>query len=178
MRPEIRPKEDQNFWDFLFSSIFITLLGLSAAQIYFTRGSLPTSIPLFDALIVALAVFRLVRLLSYDKVMRFGRECLMQKKELEVNGAPFIELTPFSRGMRRTLYDLIQCPWCLGVWMALLVTFLYFEYPWAWYVILILAAAGVGSLIQIFANLMGWRAELDKMEEQEMAKKEQENSRC
>ncbi len=177
MHPQVRPKEDQNFWDFLFSTVFAILLGLSAAQVYFTRGSWPSSIPLFDALILALATFRLVRLFSYDKVTRFCRECFVDKKEIEINGERFIELTPLPRGARRTLHELLECPWCLGVWMALLVTYLYFEYPAAWYVLLVLAVAGVGSLVQITANLLGWRAELDKLEEKEK-EKGGESGRC
>jgi hypothetical protein len=45
--------------------------------------------------------------------------------------------------------------------------FAYFIFPWAWSVIFFLAIAGAGSLLQVIANGVGWRAEILKMEAQE-----------
>jgi hypothetical protein len=41
--------------------------------------------------------------------------------------------------------------------------FFYFIYPWAWSIIFFLALAGVGSLIQVWANSIGWQAENRKL---------------
>ena len=64
--------------------------------------------------------------------------------------------------------DLLHCPWCIGVWSALIVVFCYFVFPWAWSVIFFLALAGAGSLLQVIANGIGWRAELLKKETKQL----------
>jgi energy-converting hydrogenase Eha subunit G len=64
--------------------------------------------------------------------------------------------------VRRTLADLFGCPWCFGTWAALVVVFFYFLTPYAWFAIAVLAVAGIGSLIQLAANLIGHSAELKK----------------
>ena len=51
----------------------------------------------------------------------------------------------------------------------------YFIFPWAWSVIFFLAVAGVGSLMQLYANQIGWRAEnlkLDAKEKEERLRAE------
>ena len=165
MKVELRAKEDQNFWNGLFSISFAVLLGAAVWWVYCIRGSFPTSIPLFDAFIIALAIFRITRLIVYDKITRFAREWFVQKREIVGEGGiAMIELTQFPRGFRRTVHDLLQCPWCVGVWVALAVVFGYFVFSFAWLVILILATAGAGSLFQVTGNLIGWHAEYKKLE--------------
>jgi hypothetical protein len=65
------------------------------------------------------------------------------------------------------MHDLLGCPWCVGLWSGLIVAFFYFMYPWAWFIVLFLAISGLGSLFQLFANLIGWRAELYKLKAKE-----------
>ncbi|OGC80487.1 hypothetical protein A2943_02150 [Candidatus Adlerbacteria bacterium RIFCSPLOWO2_01_FULL_51_16] len=123
--------------------------------------------PLFDFVLLALAAFRVTRLVVYDKIARWFRELFADTREFQENGILFVEVKPYGTGVRHTLHDLLQCPWCIGVWSALIVTFFYFVYPWAWIVILFLAVAGVSSLFQVVANLTGWRAENLKLDAEE-----------
>ena len=175
-----RPKEDQNFWNFLLSLVFALLFALSAREIYLTRGGYPIAVSFFDAVLIALAIFRLTRLVVYDKITRFAREWFVQKREItRGDGVVMIEMQPHPRGLRRTIGDLLGCPWCIGVWAALLVVFCYFEYPWAWYVIFVLAVAGIGSALQITANLIGWSAERSKLSAHAMHKEsETQEEKC
>lgn len=154
-----RPKEDQNIWNFLFSVFFICVLVGAIWAIREITGGFPTSIPLFDFVLLALAAFRITRLIVYDKIARWFRELFADTRECVEDGVVFIEIKPYGTGMRHTLHDLLQCPWCIGVWSGLIVSFFYFVFPWAWFVILFLAVAGVSSLLQVSANLIGWRAE-------------------
>jgi hypothetical protein len=45
------------------------------------------------------------------------------------------------------------------MWSALIGTLAYYAFPWAWFVVLFLAIAGVSSFVQIIANAIGWYAE-------------------
>ena len=114
------------------------------------RGGYLVSVPPFDAVMIALATFRITRLVVYDKIMRWFRD-------LFENGA----------GPLHTIRDLLQCPWCIGIWASLSVVFVYFVFTWGWFVVFFLAMAGAGSMLQIVANLIGWKAEILKMEAKE-----------
>ena len=128
------------------------------------RGGFLVSVPPFDALLMALATFRITRLIVYDKITRWFRELFADSREFTEGGVTYVEIKPFSSGFRHTIHDLLECPWCIGIWSALVVVFFYFIYPWAWSVIFFLALAGAGSLIQIWANGIGWKAENLKLD--------------
>ena len=157
-----RQKEDQNIWNFVFSLFFIGVLGASIWAIRELTGGYPSTIPVFDALLLALAAFRITRLLVYDKIARWFRELFADTVQFEEAGVSYVAIKPYGSGLRHTIYDLLQCPWCIGVWSALIVTFFYFVFPWAWFVILFLAVAGASSLMQVSSNLIGWKAENTK----------------
>jgi hypothetical protein len=123
------------------------------------RGTFPTAISVFDFVLLALAAFRITRLIVYDKIARWFRELFADTREFEEDGILYVEIKPYGVGMRHTIHDLLQCPWCIGVWSGLIVTFFYFVFPWAWVLILFLAVAGASSLFQVIANLIGWKAE-------------------
>lgn len=160
----MRPKSDQNFWNFLFSVVFAVLLFTSMWSIESTQGSLPSSIPLFDLVLIIFAVLRLSRLFVYDKITEFIRDLFLRKQLITAkDGTVLVDRFPYERGPLRTISDLLNCPWCVGVWAALGVLYFYFITPLAWYVILFLAVAGVASFIQLLTNMIGWRAEYLKM---------------
>jgi hypothetical protein len=161
---QIRPKEDQNFWNFVFSIFFIFVLIGALLLMRALRGGFLVSVPPFDAIMMAFAAFRITRLIVYDKITRWFRELFVQTKEIERDGKKWVEIIPFNQGFRHTVYDLLQCPWCIGFWAALAVVFFYFIFVWAWTIIFFLAIAGAGSLLQLSANLIGWRAENYKLD--------------
>ena len=159
-----RKKEDQNVWNFIFSVFFIAVLIGALWAMYKIRGEFPISVGPFDALLMAFATFRITRLIVYDKITRWFRELFVKSRVFEKNEEKWVEIIPYTSGFCHTIYELLQCPWCIGIWAALIVMFCYFMFPWAWSVIFFLALAGAGSLIQILANLIGWRAENLKLD--------------
>lgn len=165
--PTRRPHEDQNLWNFIFSIFFVLVLVGALWAIYTNRGSWPTSISIFDAFLLVCAAFRITRLVVYDKITRFFREWFVHKTIVEHAGSKWVEMRPVEDGFRQTMADLLVCPWCVGLWSGLVVSFFYYMYPWAWFVILFLAISGLGSLVQILANMIGWRAEIYKLQAKE-----------
>lgn len=123
---------DQIFWKSFFIIFFLLLF---SGVFYFLHlfNRLHSSISTFDFIILSLATFRLIRLVTYDDITDFIRDYLAK----------------FSSGPRKILWHLLDCPWCSGIWMALVVMFLYFVSPFTWYLLLLLAISGVGSFIQI-----------------------------
>jgi hypothetical protein len=159
-----RVHEDQNFWNFLFSGFFLVVLVAVLCVIYHITGGFVLAVTPFDALLMAFATFRITRLIVYDKITRWFRELFVKKRLYEKDGKTWVEVLPYERGFFHTIYDLLQCPWCIGFWSALIVLFVYTVFPWASWVILFLALAGASTLLQLYANSLGWKAENLKLD--------------
>ncbi len=137
-----------HFWH-TFLLFFFVALALVAFSWLAGHNRLTAWIPLGDFVLISLAIFRLIRLFTYDAITAFLREW-------------FVGADPES--FRGSLGTLINCPWCTGLWFSLVVVFFYFLTPFAWYGILILALGAVASFLQLLANLIGWSAEAKKRE--------------
>lgn len=135
-----------HFWNIFFLIFFIAAAKLAYFGLDF-NGLLIPVVPLGDFALMALATQRLVRLFAYDHVTDFIRNWFKGADE---------------RSLLGTMGALINCPWCTGLWFALVVVFGYFATPIAWYAILVLALGTVGSFLQVLFNLIGWTAELKK----------------
>lgn len=158
-------KDDQAFWYILFSLFFVGLIALGTWILYRAHGFLPEYVELFDFLLIILATFRLTRLFVYDKILQFFRDWFSERREIIADtGDVVIERVTPPRGPRRTMSELLGCPWCAGMWFGAFVAFFYFLTPFAWFFIFILAVGGVATLVQIGANLIGWHAEYKKIE--------------
>lgn len=160
---EVQPKNDQNIWSIFFTLVYAAAFVWGLLLLKNVNGELPTSIPLFDLILIILAAFRLTRLFVYDHIARFVRDLFLDKEEyIGARGAVMVKRMDPISGPRRTINELLQCPWCFGMWAGLVVPFFYFLTPYAWFVILALAIAGVATFIQLLANMIGWNAEFTK----------------
>lgn len=159
-------QDEQNLWNFIFSVIFAILLLLMTAGVGDVSSRI-SSLSTIDFFVLALASFRLIRLFSYDKITQFARDFFLDIEETSSRGEKIItKVKPFS-GPRRTIVELLDCPWCTGVWLTLFVCFFFFYSPYAHFPILVLAVAGLGTLFQLFSNTLGWTAENLKIKTKE-----------
>jgi hypothetical protein len=151
---------DQYFWNFVFSVFFIILIVLGAI-ILETESRIPlTELAVVDYVLITLATWRLVRLFVHDIITRFFRE---QFWDVVKVGRGY-RLEKPKAGPRRTLADLLSCPWCMGVWMAATVTFFYLLTPYMIFPTIFLAISAVATFLQLLSNLVGYKAELLKNE--------------
>lgn len=111
---------------------------------------MPHRIDVFDFVLLSLGSFRLIRLFTYDKITDFVREYFHS----------------MDHPMGRTVFELLVCPWCTGIWTALVVISLYTLFPFGWLAILLLAIAGLSSSIQVMTNSMIRYAEKSKLEKE------------
>jgi hypothetical protein len=151
---------DQYFWNFVFTGFFAALVVMGAI-ILETESYRPLSeFEVFDFVLLSLATFRLIRLFVYDAITKFFREQFYDANKIGKN----VVLEKPAKGPRRTIADLLSCPWCFGVWAAAMLTFFYALTPYAYFVILFLAIGAVATFLQLLANMIGWRAEQLKNE--------------
>lgn len=150
----------------MYSLFFIVVAVSMTWSLYVTNGHLPTSIPLFDLVLLVLATLRLTRLFVYDKITHFLRDMFQHVEEeyTEEDVTYFVKVER-TGGPLRTAYELLICPWCFAIWAALFVTYAYFlRTQLFWFPILILAVSGAASPLQTFVNMIGWTAENRKLE--------------
>jgi hypothetical protein len=113
------------------------------------------SITMLDFLILALASFRLTRLLVFDKITEFIRAPFIEEVEqTNEQGETDIYLVPKGGRIRRFFGELLSCYWCTGIWSSIGLCLLYLFIPSiALPFILILAVAGVAAIIETIVQL-------------------------
>jgi Protein of unknown function (DUF1360) len=81
------------------------------------RGhKLPVRIDGRDVLLTGVATHKLSRLIAKDKITAFARAPFT---EYEQPGGPAeVEERARGEGMRRTIGELLVCPYCLGMWIS------------------------------------------------------------
>jgi len=152
---------NQYVWNFILLLFFLFVLWAYMAILEQYAYRPLYSLGLGDVVLITLATFRVIRLFVYDKITAFFREQFWDANE--VDGGEII-LTKPLRGPRRAIADLLSCPWCFGVWAAAMTTFFYVLTPYTFYITLFLSIAAVATLLQLIANMIGWKAEALKKE--------------
>lgn len=149
---------NQYFWNIVFSLFFLVLVAMGAIILEGEARIAYTDLSVTDFVLVTLATFRLTRLFVYDGITKFFREQFYDAKKTKTG----IVLEKPTGGPRRTLADLLSCPWCIGIWMSATVTFFYLWTPYAIFPTILLAIAALSTTLQLLANLIGWHAEQAK----------------
>lgn len=135
-----------HLWYTLLFAFFMAVGVLGYEWLWYS-GLLSGWIPLPDFILMTLAIQRLIRLFTYDHITAFIRDWFMGAEH---------------NTLRHTLGELLNCPWCFGLWCSLVVVFFYFATPLAWYAYVVLALSSVASILQITVNWIGWSAEVKK----------------
>jgi hypothetical protein len=146
---------DQYFWNIIFLVFFVCVVFMATIILQSEAVKPYAELTLLDLTLITLASFRIVRAVIYDKIFAFLREQFYDATEQK---GKVLLMKPDS-GPRRTIADLLSCPWCFGVWATFMVSFFYLLTPYAFFPILFLALSSVASFLQILSNLIGWKAE-------------------
>ncbi len=141
---------DQYFWNFWLLVLFGVLL-VMATIILETESRIPLSeLSLFDLTIIVLASWRLMRFVSSDGTTKFFREQFYDLKKT----VRTLTLEKPVAGPRRTILDIILCPWSFGLGSTALVTFFYLLTTYAIVPVMLLALSGVVALFELVARLL------------------------
>jgi Protein of unknown function (DUF1360) len=141
---------DQYFWNFVFLAFFGFLVAM-ATIILETESRIPLAdLGLFDVGLITLAAWRLTRFLAEDLTTKFIREQFYEVKET----ARALTLEKPLTGPRRTVLDIINSPWSLGLGMTALVLFLYLLSPYFVYPLIIAAVAAIVALLSRAAQYL------------------------
>lgn len=100
-----------------------------------------------DLTVIGMATFRLTRLFTLDKIFAFAREWF-----LDLDETTGIRVKP-AKGIRRVAAELIECPWCTGLWSGLVCVTLYMSGPYLRFLVWMLGVAGIGMVFYTMANM-------------------------
>lgn len=150
---------DQYFWNFIFSVFFLILVIMGSIILETESRIVLDELTTVDFVLMTLATWRLTRLFVYDNITKFIREQFWDV--VKVGEGHTLEKPKV--GPRRTLADLLSCPWCIGVWAAAVIIFFYLITPYAIYPIMLLALSAVATFLQLLSNLIGHKAEQAKI---------------
>jgi hypothetical protein len=137
------PTKKDKSWNFLATLFFILCL---IALGYFMRrqGIALQDISLLELFIMSLAAYRLTRILVFDKIFKLFRDFIRSRSGWKVF---------------YVIREIITCPWCAGVWVALAILVLYYFVPFGKLFIYILAISGIASFFVIVVNNIGLSTE-------------------
>lgn len=151
---------DQYVWNFLFVLFFASLV-VTGAVILSSEATRPLGeISVLDVVLLSCATLRLTRLIMYDKITAFFREQFYDVVTQKTKR--FLEKP--IQGPRRTITDLLECPWCVGMWSAATILFFYYLTPYAWFPIVLLALSGIATTVHLLVQLLGLKTEQLKRE--------------
>jgi len=163
-------KKRRDIFNIIFS---IAFLGYVAAGVLFiglqTIEEWVAGLDLWEIGILVFAVQRLVRLFVYDEITAFFRDIFLHV-QLQKDGS--ISRSKFDSGFKRSVSDVLLCPWCFSVWSTVTIVFMVIMLPGLGYLIAtLLAISGLASILQISANAIGWTAENKKIDAQMKSQK-------
>ncbi|KPH75823.1 MULTISPECIES: DUF1360 domain-containing protein [Bacillaceae] len=108
------------------------------------------NLSVFEFLLLALATFRLTRLIVFDKITAFLRSSFIEEvEEVEEDGTVVTYIQIKGNGIKKWVGELLSCYWCTGVWCAAIIVGLFYVWPTGTQIIVyILAIAGAAAFIE------------------------------
>jgi hypothetical protein len=112
------------------------------------------NVSFIELFVLGLACFRLTRLIVFDQITAFIRNIFIDEvEEMDGNGQKETYLVPKSGVVKGFIGELLSCFWCTGVWASIFLCLFYLVAPsYAIPLLLILAVAGLGALIEILVQ--------------------------
>lgn len=148
---------NQYIWNIIISLFFIILIFAVLSKNDMVDTRILARISPFSFILIALASFRLTRLLVADHITEWLRDLCMEKVFIQdkATGNIYMRCEKPKKGVRRAIADLFSCPWCMGIWMALVSLTLYYlaitgASSLAWIILLICAVAGAAEIMYVF----------------------------
>jgi uncharacterized protein DUF1360 len=137
-------RKDQYYWNVVALIAFLIFCAISVALLSHYAAVNLEEFGFLDLTLLGLGTFRLVHLITYDKIFAVVRDPFMDAKGGRLRKA--------SSGWRRLVCEFIACIWCTGMWSAVLAATVYLLNPWGKFAVIVLAAAGLGSLFQVVSK--------------------------
>lgn len=136
-------------WNALAAGAFLILAFFSFRHIAINVGFAALgNITALEIFVMALATYRIVRLVTYDKITVFIRDLFL---DVHITQGEPIRKKP-QWGFRREVAELLECTWCTGVWAASFVVFIYLLSDIGRVAVIVLAVSALGTAMQLIVR--------------------------
>jgi len=98
------------------TAVFATAFGGALAAARAGGRELPERVPFHDVVLVGVASHKLSRMISKDRITSFVRAPFTEFEQSAGHGE--VEEKARGRGLRRSLGELLICPYCLAQWVT------------------------------------------------------------
>ncbi|MFC2112058.1 DUF1360 domain-containing protein [Bacteroidota bacterium] len=137
------PNDQQKTLNFGATLFFLLcIVGLGFALKF--KGITTEDFTVGNISLMILATYRLTRILVFDKIFKLFRDFFRTHQRLYI---------------MYVIKEIITCPWCAGVWVALSIVAFWFLVPFGQLFAILLAISGVASFIVIIVNFYGLQTE-------------------
>ena len=150
----VKPNEQQKTWNF-WATIFFILCLVGLGFLLEKKGITRENFTLGNIVLMVLATYRLTRILVFDKIFKLFRDFFRTHQRLYVF---------------YVIKEIITCPWCAGVWVALIIVAIYFLVPFGYIFVILLTISGIASFIVILVNYVGLSTEEKQFDTKEKTK--------
>lgn len=149
-----KPNEQQITWNF-WATIFFIACFVGLGFLLKNQNITVKDFTVGNMTLMVLATYRLTRILVFDKIFKLIRDFFRSHQRLYVF---------------YVIKEIITCPWCAGVWVALVVVAIYFLVPFGKLFTILLSISGVASFVVILVNYVGLSTEEKQFDMKEKAK--------
>jgi len=133
-------------WNAIATIMFLVLAFFSFQYVARSVGFAALgNIRALEVFVMALATYRVVRLMTYDKILVFIRDWFLDVAILD----GIVVRTKPAWGFRREVAELLECAWCTGVWAASFVVFIYLLSDIGRVAVIVLAVSAFGTAMQL-----------------------------
>jgi hypothetical protein len=148
-------KTTEKIWNLVSMFVFIIVL-IIIGILLDNHGLDIKEIRILDLLLICIATYRMIRLVVYDRIFKIARDLMRSFK---------------GSGLGDSLVTIMTCPWCAGIWIALLNIPIFYLVPFGDLFIYVMSIAGISTFLQLGSNIAGLVAENKQMEVRERREK-------
>jgi len=100
-----------------------------------------------DAIVLVLATYRISRMIVYEKIFSLVRYFISKNS---------------GKALFASVNNLITCPWCTAVWIALFLFDIYWLVPYGDYFIYIMSISALATPLVMISNALTFRNDILK----------------
>ncbi|MEI6022296.1 MAG: DUF1360 domain-containing protein [bacterium] len=138
----------QSLFNILFIGLYITIIVLISKEIHF-NNYINNKFGIINIIILLLAIFRITKLFLSDHIMQWFRDIFFIVVFEKINNQIKITRSFPKNGLQREIALLLDCPWCLSLWVSLFVIYFWIKYPITILFFYITAFSGMSTLLYL-----------------------------
>lgn len=129
------------------SVIVYLIIFIASIFLYEYKNLAIADISIIDAVLLILATYRISRMIVYEKVFSYFSYLIRVRS---------------GSSIFNSINNLITCPWCTSVWIALIFFDIYYMVPYGKYLIYLMVISAIASPLILLSNYISLQNDILK----------------